>query len=119
MLCRLFRIVFFLALLFPVSSFSHPGGHGPVSEQEAVYLANQVAHQFVEFDPGLDFGKLSSSWLNLPQADQRIHKRGNGYYIVALENRKEKRTLYLLMSIEGEIYDANFSGVFADLKSVD
>ncbi len=113
---HLLKTYLFIGLFTPLSCLSHPGGHGPVTEQQAIVIASDLAQQFVEFDAGLDFGKLSTSWLKLPQGDQRIHKRGEGYYIVALENRKEQRTLYLLMSIEGEVYDANFTGVFADLK---
>lgn len=112
-------IVFALCLLLAVSNplaYAHPGGHGPVNQQQAVMFAAEVASQFVDFDPGLGFGKLPASWKTVPEEDQRIHVKGNGYYIVSIHNRKEEKTLYVLMSIEGEVYDANFTGRFPDLQ---
>lgn len=111
----LFRLVLLLAV-HAQSVVAHPGGHGPVSEELAVMIATDIAEQFVSQDPGLGFGKLSASWKNLPQEAKRTHIKGNGYYIIALDNRAKGKTLYVLMSIEGEVYDANFSGEFPGLK---
>lgn len=108
-----------LALLMTVhaqTALAHPGGHGPVSEELAITIASEIAEQFIMQDPGLGFGKLSASWESLPAQAGRIHQRGDGYYIIALENRRESKTLYVLMSIEGEVFDANLSGEFPDLK---
>ncbi len=113
------NIVFSLCILlagFTQLSYAHPGGHGPIKQQQAIMLAAEVASQFVDFDPGLGFGKLAASWKEIPQQDQRLHVNGEGYYIVSIHNRKVVKTLYVLMSNEGEVYDANFTGKFQGLK---
>ena len=46
----------------------------------------------------------------------RVFRKLNGYYIVAVENKGDQKTLYVLMSWEGEVYDANLSG---DFKGID
>ena len=35
--------------------------------------------------------------------------------VMAVENPKESRTLFVLMSENGSVYDANFTGVFGRL----
>ena len=113
------KILLVLAVLFAgaiPSVNAHMGGHDPVSEKEAIFIASQVSKQFVNLDPGLGFGKLKKSWNEVSGKDQRIHKKGNGYYIVSVENKAEAKTLYILLSIEGEVYDANFTGQFKGLK---
>lgn len=108
--------IYIVLMFFSQSVFSHMGGHGPVSEKEAIYIASQISKQFVGMDPGLGFGKLNESWNKVAEDKQRIFKAGDGYYIVSIENTVENKILYILMSIEGEVYDANFSGTFPGLK---
>lgn len=67
-------------------------------------------------DGGLGFGKLPESWGKVPAKNVKLNKKGNGYYIVAVTNDTEKKTLYVLMSAEGEAYDVNFTGEFKKLK---
>lgn len=110
------RIAFILALLLPLSAVQAHGDHEPVSEVEALAIAVNIAGQFAEFDSGLDFGLLDSSWIGLPVEAARIHVRAEAYYIVTVTNPKEGRSLYLLMSDAGDVYDANFSGEFPKLE---
>lgn len=110
------RMLLILLLLLPHLVSAHMGGHDPVSEKEAIYIASQISEQFIDMDPGLGFGKLNKSWNVIPDENKRIFKKGNGYYIVGIENKREGKTLYILLSILGEVYDANFTGVFPDLK---
>lgn len=97
-------------------AYSHDGEHKPVNEGQAVAIALDTAKQFVDFDPGLDFGTLDASWKNATMKDAKMHKKGNGYFIIGILNRDENRTLYVLVSIMGEVYDANFSGDFEGLN---
>ena len=108
--------LFIMLVLISQSALSHVGGHEPVGIKEAIFIASQVSKQFVGLDPGLGFGKLNQSWNNIAEDKYRIHKKGDGYYIVSIENIKEERVLYILMSVSGEVYDANFSGTFPGLK---
>lgn len=106
----------FSTLLFSATAFGHGGSHHPISPEKAQFVATKVANQFTTVDPGLGFGKLPESWLDLPTAQASIHQKGKGYYIVKLDNSAEKKSLFVLMAISGEVYDANFSGEFNGLK---
>lgn len=112
---KLITIIFGIILSAQVAN-AHPGGHGPIDEKHAIEIALDVSEQFVEFDPGLDFGKLHPSWKNIPIENGAINKKGNGYYIVSITNKHQGKILYILLSINGEVYDANFTGVFPGLK---
>ena len=113
------KILLLLSLLLMSHSqtaLSHGGGHGPISEPKAIEVATFTINQFVHFDAGLGFGKLNKSWNSISKDGKRIHKKGDGYYIVSATNKQESKTLYILMSVGGELYDANFSGKFPKLK---
>jgi hypothetical protein len=43
-------------------------------------------------------------------------KKGSGYYLVSVLNTVEEKTLYVLMSDAGEVYNANFTGEFDGIK---
>ena len=94
---------------------AHPGGHAPMDEQQAIRVAAMVVAQLVDTDAGLGFGKLKQNWTALPNEATQIHQRGPGYYIVRVVNAAEQRTLYVLMSVQGQIFDANFTGTFKGL----
>lgn len=96
--------------------FAHGGGHGPIKETQAIAVASRTMDQFVYHDSGLGFGKLDKSWNDVSENDKRIHDKGDGYYIVSATNQQQGKTLYILMSVSGEVYDANFNGVFPGLK---
>ena len=97
--------------------YAHPGGHGPVDDQQAIEIAISVTQQFVDYDPGLEFGKLNKSWKGIPASHAGIYKKGNGYFIISVNNKELSKVLYILLSINGEVYDANFSGEFAGLNT--
>lgn len=90
--------------------------HGPITEQAAVTVAKDVATQLTLKDGGLGFGKLPETWGKVPAKNIKLHKKGGDYYVIAVVNDAEKKTLYVLMSAEGEAYDANFTGEFKNLK---
>ncbi|PNE02979.1 hypothetical protein A15D_01382 [Alcanivorax sp. MD8A] len=97
-------------------AFSHGGDHDPISEQQAVGIAKYVAVKLTEEDRGMGFGVLDESWKDLPEEKVGISKSGPGYYIVAMEHEEEGRTLYILMSETGSVYDANFTGQFKGIE---
>ena len=110
-------IAFSLVLLCSHHAFSHGDhDHDPISESQAVLLAADVAKKLSEKDVGLNIGKLPDSWKSIPDDGVLMHKKGKGYYIVSVENKEEKKSLYVLMSSDGEVYDANFSGIFEGLE---
>lgn len=102
-------------LLGTVPAQAHEGGHQPVPESAAMQIAANVAGKLADKDRGMGFGQLDKSWKLIPPAAVSVKKRGQGYYIVEVFNLKEKRTLSVLMSEAGEVYDANFTGAFPGL----
>ncbi|MDH5570677.1 MAG: DUF6488 family protein [Gammaproteobacteria bacterium] len=111
------NIVFVISLLFISQlAYAHGDGHGPVSERQAIALASKTVSQFAGYDPGLGFGKLVESWRNISPGNKKMHQKGDGYYIVSIANDEQGKTLYVLLSISGEVYDANFTGIFPGLK---
>ena len=115
---KIFTVIFTLILLSgfePV--FAHSDhAHGAISEASALQLAKEATIQLTEKDAGLGFGKLPKSWKATPAAAVKIHKQGGGYFIVSVTNATEAKTLYVLISGNGEVYDANFTGQFDGLE---
>jgi hypothetical protein len=115
MMKKILSLLSLLVFIYSQNVFAHGGSHAPVSEARVIEITTITVNQFVHFDAGLGFGKLDKSWNDISADEKRIHKKGNGYYIVSATNKKAGKTLYILMSLAGEIYDANFSGVFEGL----
>jgi hypothetical protein len=91
--------------------------HAYITETAAVAVGQKTVVSLTQKDAGLGFGKLPSSWAALSADKVKLKKNGTGYYIVAATNDAEGKTLYILMSSEdGEVYDANFTGEFKNLK---
>ncbi|GAB1268107.1 hypothetical protein NBRC116493_13600 [Aurantivibrio infirmus] len=121
---KLFKIALAVLLLQPFLALGH-GDQEHEHEQEAQQITIveaqrkglKVTQVFAQADPGLGFGKLSDSWSSLTIEDTKLHHSGAGYHIVAVTNTAEGKTLYILMSKTGDLYDANFTGEFPNLKS--
>ncbi len=110
-------VLMVLALLTSQSLFAHSDhSHGPISESAAQSLALDVATDLSSRDAGLDFGQLPKTWASVPAKNVAITNKGPGYYIVSVLNESEKKTLYILMSDSGEVFDANFTGKFKEVK---
>lgn len=91
--------------------------HEYITESAAVAVGQKTVTALTKKDGGLGFGKLPASWGTLPADKVKLHKNRTSYYVVAATNEAEGKTLYILMSSEdGEVYDANFTGEFKDLK---
>lgn len=91
---------------------AHGSGHAPISEQKALLIATQITKGFANIDPQLGFGKVPGSWANITSDAATIYQSGDGYRIIKVINPNEEGALYILMSDEGEVYDANTSGKF-------
>lgn len=93
--------------------FAH-GDHNHASSPEAAVktLAQAVVKDLALHDGGLGFGQLSENWTKVPTKNITISEQGNGYSIVSVFNADEKKTLYILMSDDNEVYDVNLTGEF-------
>ena len=87
-----------------------------ISESVALLVAQRATSSMSRKDAGLGFGQLSESWSTIPKADLSLHKKGSGYYVVSVANKNEDKTLYVLMSESGDVYDANLTGEFDGIK---
>jgi len=115
---KILAAVFTLILLAGFQqAFAHSDhAHGPISEASVLQVAKEATMQLTEKDVGLGFGKLSESWKTTQVPAVKIHEKGSGYFIVSVANATEAKTLYLLISSDGEVYDANFTGEFDGLE---
>ncbi|EDY86770.1 conserved hypothetical protein [gamma proteobacterium HTCC5015] len=115
---KLFTVIFSLILLSGFQlAFAHSDhAHGPITEASALQLAKEAIIQLTEKDAGLGFGKLPNNWKATPATAAKIHKKSSDYFIVSVANATEAKTLYVLISSDGEVYDANFTGEFDGLE---
>ena len=115
---KLFTVILTLILLsgFQQAFAGRDHAHGPIPESSALQLAKEATARLTEKDAGLGFGKLPESWKATPAAAVKIHKKGSGYFIVSVPNTTEAKTIYVLISSNGEVYDANFTGDFDGLE---
>lgn len=99
---------------------AHEGhDHSFLTESAAIAIGKDTAGHFTQNDAGLGFGKLPVSWRDVPAKNAKLLKNGDGYYIVTVTNDVEKKTLFLLMTSNGDVYDANFTGEFKQLQEHD
>ena len=99
------------------SVIAHEGhDHSYITETSAVDVAKNYSIQLTGTKGEFEVDSLPESWREVPAKNAKLHKNGDGYYIVAVENAKEQKTLYVLMTSNGDVYGANFTGEFAILK---
>jgi hypothetical protein len=105
------------ALFNTASSIAHEGhDHSFITEYAAVDVGREFASGLTQKEAGFGLGKLPESWNKVSAEDAKFLRNGDGFYIVSVTNAKENKTLYVLMTSNGEVYDANFTGEFVSLK---
>ncbi|MBL4672707.1 MAG: hypothetical protein JKX81_10655 [Arenicella sp.] len=109
--------VLFASLFFASQHVAAHGDHDyqqprVISESVALIIAQRATTSMSRKDAGLGFGQLKESWSEVPSKDLSMYKQGKGYYVVSVLNRKEEKTVYVLISNYGEVYDANLIGEF-------
>lgn len=87
-----------------------------LDDQGALAAASKGVTAIINQNHPVEDTLLDSTWRDTSSVDQKISKKGNGYYIVSFNNKESGKILYVLISDTGEIYDANFSGKFDGLK---
>lgn len=117
MMKALVSVLLFGALCSVPPVIAHEGhDHSFITEPAATLVGKDYSVQLTQKDGGFGFGKLPESWRKVPAQNAKLHRNGEGYYIVTVTNDVEQKTLYVLMTSNGEVYDANFTGEFKDLK---
>ncbi len=111
--------VILCGFLWSQFALAHEGhDHAPVSIKSALEISLKTVKKYSASTSPFAIGKLPSSWASLTEADARIHENGRGYYVVAVNNMQEAKTLYLKILLDGSIAGANYSGDFAISSSV-
>lgn len=61
--------------------------------------------------------KLNNNWQSVRclLKDAKLHRNGDGFYIVAVTNQAEQKTSCVLMTSNGDVSNANFTGEFEGL----
>jgi hypothetical protein len=113
--------VLFASLFFATQHVDAHGDHEyqqpqVISETVALIIAQRATASMSKKDAGLGFGQLNESWSEVPSDDLSMHKQGKGYFVVSVLNRKEGKTVYVLMSHFGEVFDANLVGEFVGIE---
>jgi hypothetical protein len=93
-------------------AFAHGGGHAKIEESQVIEYSDKNIASIVRQQIKIEGKKLDKSWLNIAKSNKRIYIKGEGYYISTFKNDKNNKTLYILLSETGELYDANYSGKF-------
>jgi len=96
-------------------TLAHGGGHKKIKDSQIIEYSDRNISIVVNKEVKIEGDKLDKSWLTIPGSNKKIHKRGNGYYIITFKNDQNHKTLYILLSEEGELYNANYSGKFDGL----
>ncbi len=97
------------------STHSHDKAAKKIDDKGAIAAASKGVAAIIEQKKPVEGAALDAAWSTTADADKKISKKGNGYYIVSFAG-KDTKTLYVLLSDAGEVYDANYSGKFEGLK---
>lgn len=100
-------------------AWAHEGhDHGPVSMKSAIEISLKAVRQYSSSQAPFSLGQLPPSWAQLDEGSASIHENGRGYYVVALNNAQEAKTLYLKVLLDGTVASANYSGLFTPASAV-
>ncbi|MBT5165709.1 MAG: hypothetical protein HOM46_00470 [Nitrosomonadales bacterium] len=109
-------ITILISLMLSTSlAFAHGGGHAKIKESQVIEYSDKNIASIVRQQIEIEGKKLDKSWLNISKSNKKIYKKGEGYYITTFKNDTNNKTLYILLSEAGELYDANYSGKFEGL----
>jgi hypothetical protein len=93
-------------------AFAHGGEHTRIKESQVIEYSDKNIAIVVDQQIKIEGKKLDKSWLNIAKSNKKIYKKGEGYYISTFIDTQNNKTLYILLSNAGELYDANYSGKF-------
>lgn len=99
--------------MFGASASAHVAGHARPDAGAVCATASEAAAYFVTHDVGKEWSSLLPSWAEILPAEIEILAEVDGYFVTAVRNREEEKTLHLLIAQADEVLDANFTGTFA------
>jgi hypothetical protein len=115
--------ILFITLFITPLAFAGPGhghSHGvpraKINDAGAIAAATKGVQAIIAQKHLIDGAVLDADWAKVSDKDKTISEKGNGYYIVKLDNKDSSKALYVLLSDVGAVYDANYTGKFEGLK---
>ena len=102
---QLIKLFSLCLLVISTSTWAHSGGHGKVSEQQAVNLAFESVKKLTFKDYGLTIGKLDSSWNKVGKQAFELAEANEQQFIVKAKNDALKQEIFYIMSANGRIID--------------
>ncbi len=127
-----FSVFLLLAIALPTSALAGPGHHHDhdhskkhshnhkttppkkLDTQGLIAAASKGVATLVKGKNLVEGQPLGALWAETPEESKTVSKTGPGFSIIRFRNKD--KSLFVLVSDNGEIYDANFSGKFEDLK---
>lgn len=105
--------VLFITLALSQMAWSHGGTHTTVDAKQAVSISQSAASKMSKKNYGLSFGQLPVSWAGVKASDISLKQELKNFFVMAVNNPQEGKTLYVLVGKNGDVYDANFTGEFS------
>lgn len=102
----------FITLLFSTSSVFAHSDHGKISPKTAIQIAMKATQQLTFKDLGFTVGKLNENWKGLTVDDYKLYAAEANRYVISATNKGSAETIYLLMSMSGEVLKVNSEAKF-------
>lgn len=83
--------------------------HSTINAEQALVLAQKSIKRMAFKDQGFDAGKLDDSWKMLEQSRFNLVETRQNSYIIKVQNRSKKETLYLTINRNGRLLTATKS----------
>ena len=99
------KIVLISTLAISASVFAHVDGHGKVTTEKVITIAQTSAKMLSFKDHGMSVGKIDKSWGDVTKEQFKIIEKGDANYIVKALNTTTKETFYFNISKKGKIKD--------------
>lgn len=105
-------VMLFVGLMLNTGTALAHGDHGKISAKQAIQVANKVTQKLTFKDLGFNVGKLDESWKALSTEDFKLFAAQANRYIVSAFNKAENKTIYFLMTMNGEVLKVNSEARF-------
>ncbi len=103
-----------IMMLFVNSVFAHGGdhGHGDISEERAISIAQAVTKAMTFKDRGYSVGKIDTSWNKVQKSAYKLVEEDSSSFIIKATNVANKQTLFVKLKHSGKVVDVKDEGDF-------
>ncbi len=107
------QLISILAALVIITGSSqvsaHGGGHGIISDQEAVLVAATTVKKMTFKDFGFDVGKLGEQWKSISHENVTLIDIIGGNFLLEVKHPETSETIYLQVTKSGQAVAATES----------